>query len=197
MAKSLTIVFPVPPGLADKVTTAAAGYASPDQLAERVFFAWLRGEQHPKRVRPPSWRPQIVRRWREARAKAKASGKRLSDDRFLAELRKEGIRLCRATLHNWARRLDAGGEAALADRWASRAADYSDDPFVKEIARLRAPGTLTLAECHRGAVQTAKGSGWQVRSYKVVQRWFHRVAKRENRSNGWPATGLRSPFKRH
>ena len=199
MTEPIVITFLIPAPLADKVRTAAAGIYSADKLAERVFLAWLAGGAAPRRVRPPAWRLSIVTRWRDARARGKAAGRSgVSVDRaFLAELqRRDGVRLGRRSLFNWSLRESQGGAAAMADRWAGRPKDHSADPFMQEVRRLRSAEKLSLAECHRRASETAKSRGWEVRSYKVIQVYLRRLAKSANRSNGWPATGLRTAIER-
>ena len=109
---------------------------------------------------------------------------------------KYGMRLDRVTLYHWAKKFREGGEEALKDHRVGRPpVDWSGDPFMEEMRRLRAlPERLSVRECHERATAAAAENGWHVRGYKTADVWLRRLKRASRSGGGWPPSPLRAAF---
>ena len=191
MRQPVLIQFLIPAPLADKVWAACAGIYQPAQLAERVFLAWLNGAPMPRETRTAAWKLNVLKQWEAAKAKG------WTTPRFIKHMHdKYGIRLERETLYHWAKKYREGGEEALKDHRIGRPPiDWTGDPFMEEMRRLRElPDHLSVRECHRRATATAAAEGWQVRGYKAADVWLRRLKRASRSAGGWPPSPLRAAF---
>ena len=153
---------------------ARVGISDLSRLAKRVFLAWATGTPMRRGFVPYDLKISILDGFEVARKTE------MPVDAFLYLVGEEmGVRIARGTLYNWKRRRDAGGDEALSDhRHGHAPLDWSGDPFMQEMARLRAlPERPSYAECHRRASATASAEGWTVHSAKSAERWLRGQAK--------------------
>lgn len=141
---------------------------------------------HSKKAREEALRrAAIVKRWKDRVAAGDAAGfsREESTEKFLDALRVEGVKICRPTLYNWAKKIDRAGsiEGAVdgrTTRSAVAALAKDADPFLDCVKRhyldQKKP---SLKTCFARAEGAAFEHGWVTCSYETAYRFIQSLDK--------------------